>query len=252
MSSVAPTSREPTPDEVANWIKRRFWYFALAIVVLNVLVGALGVPLLNYMSKEYINTLLAEQKKLIDEAKAQAFSARQDSQTALEKATEAGFIARDVNLKTKELKSEATDISNQLNEYKRDAMERLPTLKQEIETAILSLGEYKKLESDITLIRDSEQLNTKVVWQSRTLKNNEVNKEAVFDFGKEVIEADAWVGTVHWHQELARIGDIKFAAVKLKHDGNRVNVSTGSQLISTEPYSTEAFTVFVIARVKMK
>ena len=151
---------EPSADDVYKWLQGRFWYFALGIAAFNIIMAALGWPLLNYVLKEYVDTsiqaALKDYQPTIDQARQQAFAARQDSESALKEATAARTFVQSRQVDAKNLNVKLTELSTTLDSYKQDAKEKLPALKSEIAAAQRALGDYQKLAKDVAEVRRNQ------------------------------------------------------------------------------------------------
>ena len=181
------TASTPSPEDLHKsvlWLKKRFWYLGAIILVVNALVVSLGLPLLSYMSEEYINKKLTVHEQVIDAAKAKALAAHQASEDALKEALSAGVKSADVELISKKLGNTLSDVSSRLsdvaahlNEYKTNATERLPRLRQDIESAKVALGTYQKVAREFDELRKKNESlehyfkknNTRIAWRSAEL-----------------------------------------------------------------------------------
>ena len=151
---MVSTKEKTEFEDVAAWLKKRFWYLSLFLLAFNLVAGSLAFPLMTYMSREYIASLLQSQQNTVDDAKAKAEASRQDAQTALEKASEARGNAQGIETDLAKLKQRLADVDEAIQQYQKHATQDLPKLIAEINMAKATLGEYEQIVASVKSVQD--------------------------------------------------------------------------------------------------
>jgi hypothetical protein len=139
---------------------------------------------------------------------------------------------------------EHIDIVNQLKvQNKLIALLRQELEKKSDATTVAALSDA------ITKIASSDSLTTEIKWQTLPTKDVPAwaGKEHVFDFGKPVVEALAFVGSMDWRKRPGNVGDVHWSARVVRTDGTKVIVHTSNLF---EGGGLESTNIHVIARVR--
>lgn len=157
---------EPTPDEVLAWLKAKFWVVVAIFVGLNLIFAGVGLPLLHYKLKDYVNTQLEKQREDAVEARTSATAARVDAKAALEKSLETGasveeveIVRKRLSIQLEKLKEKADGLEKSVADTTASIETQIPKIREEISFATDRINDLNEFQSQLDDLKQSVKDN---------------------------------------------------------------------------------------------
>jgi vacuolar-type H+-ATPase subunit I/STV1 len=260
MADAKPT--EPTLEEIAKVLKKRFWILSIILLVVNGLSIFFGKPLMEYQFEQYVENKLATWEDVVEKAKVDARAASQQATNANDKATNALEMATTTASRVNATAGKADALQTRIDQFdERVAM--LANLQVEISAAKRLLGDQKQIDERIDGKADKlvEKMNDEIAklrtdlsaQQNRvqvrrfTHKLNDFQTPKDIDFGQPVEKAEVVLSGIWLQRRSDEAGDFGWRPTS-EVKGNVVRVTFPRMGLGG--HDASAFDMTIIAWLK--